>query len=54
MEDRDINATRNILYKGTPVVQLRGLRLRPDAPQDEAMKQSKDAKQIVMSQINQP
>ncbi|MBM2851593.1 MAG: family element transposase accessory protein TnpB [Candidatus Nitrosotenuis sp.] len=51
-EDRDINAARNILYKGVPVVQLRGLRLRPDAPQGEAMKQSKDAKQIVTSQIN--
>ncbi len=46
-EDRDINAARNTLYKGVPVVQLRGLRLRPDAPQGEAMKQLKDAKQIV-------
>ena len=53
-EDRDINAARNILYKGIPVVQLRGLRLGPDAPQDEAMKQSKDVKQIVVSRINQP
>jgi putative transposase len=53
-EDRDINAARNILYKGMPVVQLRGLRLRPDASQGEAMKQSKDVKQIVMSQIHQP
>lgn len=53
-EDRDINAARNILYKGTPVVQLRGLWLRPDASQGEAMKQSKDAKQIVVSQINRP
>jgi len=50
-EDRDINAARNILYKG---VQLRGPWLRPDAPQGEAMKQSKDAKQIVVSQIYQP
>ncbi|MGQ0772422.1 MAG: RNA-guided endonuclease InsQ/TnpB family protein [Nitrososphaerota archaeon] len=48
-EDRDINAARNILYKGVSVVQLRGLRLRPDAPQDEAMKQSKDTEQIVAS-----
>ncbi|MBM2852693.1 MAG: Mobile element protein, partial [Candidatus Nitrosotenuis sp.] len=53
-EDRNINAARNILYKGIPVVQLRGLRLGPDAPQDEAMKQSKDVKQIVVSRINQP
>ncbi len=53
-EDRDINAARNILYKGVPVVQLRGLRLRPDAPQGEAMKQSKDAEQIVVSQIRKP
>lgn len=30
-EDRDINAARNILYKGTPIVQLRGLWLRPNA-----------------------
>jgi transposase len=51
-EDRDINAARNILYKGVPVVQLRGLWLRPNAPQSEAMKQSKDAEQIVVSQIN--
>jgi putative transposase len=42
-EDRDINAARNILYKGVPVVQLRGLWLRPDAPQGEVVKQSKDA-----------
>ncbi|MGQ0772513.1 MAG: RNA-guided endonuclease InsQ/TnpB family protein [Nitrososphaerota archaeon] len=48
-EDRDINAARNILYKGVPVVQLRGLRLGPDAPQGEAMKQSKNAEQIVAS-----
>ena len=48
-EDRDINAARNILYKGVSVVQLRGLRLRPDAPQGEAMKQSKDVEQIVVS-----
>ncbi|TBR24863.1 MAG: transposase [Candidatus Nitrosotenuis sp.] len=52
-ENRDINAARNILYKGTPCVQLRGLRLRPNASQGEAMKQSKDVEQIVMSQINQ-
>ncbi len=45
-EDRDINAARNILYKG---VQLRGPWLRPDAPQGEAMKQFKDAEQIVVS-----
>jgi putative transposase len=50
-EDRDINAARNILYKG---VQLRGPWLRPDAPQGEAMKQSKDAEQIVVTQIPQP
>ncbi|MFY9301452.1 MAG: transposase [Candidatus Nitrosotenuis sp.] len=48
-EDRDINAARNILYKGVPVVQLRGLRLGPDASQGEAMKQSKEAEQIVTS-----
>ncbi|WKT57535.1 transposase [Candidatus Nitrosotenuis chungbukensis] len=52
-EDRDINAARNILYKGIPAVQLRGMGFRPNASQDEAMKQSKDVKQIVMSQINQ-
>lgn len=46
-ENRDINAARNILYIGVPIVQLRGLRLRPDAPQGEAMMQSKDAEQIV-------
>jgi putative transposase len=49
-EDRDINAARNILYKGA---QLRGPWLRPDAPQNEAMKQSKDAEQIVVS-VNCP
>jgi putative transposase len=48
-EDRDINATRNILYKGVPVVQLRGLWLRPDAPQGEVVKQLKDVEQIVGS-----
>ncbi len=48
-EDRDINAARNILYKGTQTVQLRGLRLGPDAPQSEAVKQSKDAEQIVLN-----
>ena len=52
-EDRDINAARNILYKGTPVVQLRGPWPRPDASQGEAVKQSKDAEQIVVSQIYQ-
>ena len=41
--DRDINAAKNIL--------ARGLRLRPDALQGEAMKQSKDAEQIAMSQV---
>jgi putative transposase len=50
-EDRDINAARNILYKG---VQLRGPWLRPDAPQGEAMKQLKDVEQIVVTQIHQP
>lgn len=49
VEDRDINAARNILYKGVPVVQLRGLRLRPDASQGEAMRQSINAEQIVTS-----
>jgi putative transposase len=53
-EDRDINAARNILYKGVSVVQLRGPWLKPNASQSEAMKQSKDAKQIVMNQIHQP
>jgi putative transposase len=47
-ENRDINAARNILYKGVEM-QLRGLRLRPDAPQGEAMKQLKDTEQIVVS-----
>ena len=41
--DRDINAAKNIL--------IRGLRLRPDALQGEAMKQSKDAEQIAVSQV---
>lgn len=41
--DRDINAAKNIL--------TRGLRLRPDALQGEAVKQSKDAKQIAVSQV---
>ncbi len=49
-EDRDINAARNILYKGVGL-QLRGLWLWPDTSQSEAMKQSKDAKQIAMSVI---
>jgi putative transposase len=53
IEDRDINAARNILYKGAPVLQLRDLWLRSDAPQGEAMKQSKDAEQIVVSQVYQ-
>lgn len=43
MVDRDINAAKNILS--------RGLRLRPDAVQGEAMKQSKDAEQIAVSQV---
>jgi len=54
VEDRDINAARNILYKGVYIMQLRGPWLRPDASQGEAMKQLKDAKQIVMTQIHQP
>ncbi|MGI0004510.1 MAG: RNA-guided endonuclease InsQ/TnpB family protein [Candidatus Nitrosotenuis sp.] len=41
--DRDINAARNILARGTRDV--------PDAVQGEAMKQSKDAEQIVLSQV---
>ncbi|HEX9846441.1 MAG TPA: hypothetical protein VGA92_08290 [Candidatus Nitrosotenuis sp.] len=49
-EDRNISAAQNILYKGIQV-QLRVLRLRPDAPQGEAMKQLKDAKQIVVSYL---
>jgi putative transposase len=53
-EDRDINAARNILYKGTPGMQLRGLWFGPNAPRGEAMKQSKDVKQIVVNQIYQP
>jgi len=48
IEDRDINAARNILYKGVQM-QLRGLWLRPNAPQGEVMKQVKDAEQIVVS-----
>jgi transposase len=43
VEDRDINAARNILYKGVEQ-QLRGMRFVPDAPQVEAMKQLKDAR----------
>jgi len=39
VEDRDINAARNILYKG--VKQLRGMRFVPDAPQVEVMKAAK-------------
>lgn len=46
-EDRDINAARNILYIGTPVVQLRGLKLGPDEPQGEVMKRLERVKQIV-------
>jgi putative transposase len=41
--DRDINAAKNIL--------ARGMRIVPDATQSEAMKQSKDAEQIVLSQV---
>jgi putative transposase len=51
VEDRDINAARNILYKG---MQLRGPWLRPDALQGETMRQLKDAKQIVVNRIQQP
>ncbi len=43
---RDINAAKNILARGTRVV--------PDAVQGEAMKQSKDAEQIVLSQVYSP
>ncbi len=39
--DRDINAARNIL--------ARGMRFVPDGSQVEAMRQSKDAEQIVIS-----
>jgi putative transposase len=41
--DRDINAARNIL--------ARGIRVMPDAIQEEAVKQSKDVEQIVLNQI---
>ena len=41
LTDRDINAARNIL--------ARGIRFVPDGSQVEAMKQSKDAEQIVVS-----
>ncbi len=41
--DRDINAAKNIL--------ARGIRVMPDAVQNEAMKQSKDVEQIVLSQV---
>lgn len=41
--DRDVNAAKNILARGTRVV--------PDAAQGEAMRQSKDAEQIVLSQV---
>lgn len=41
--DRDVNAAKNILARGMKVV--------PDAVQGEAMKQSKDVKQIVLSQV---
>lgn len=50
-EDRDINAARNILYKGIPVVRLRDLTLRSNGPQSEAVKQSKNVELIVVSQI---
>lgn len=43
--DRDVNAAKNIL--------ARGMRVVPDAVQCEAMKQSKDAEQIVLSQASQ-
>jgi hypothetical protein len=42
----DVNAAKNILARGTEDV--------PDATQSEAMKQSKDAEQIVLSQVSQP
>ncbi|MFY9300834.1 MAG: transposase [Candidatus Nitrosotenuis sp.] len=41
--DRDVNAAKNIL--------ARGMRFVPHATQGEAMKQSKDAEQIVLSQV---
>jgi putative transposase len=44
--DMDVNAAKNILARGTEDV--------PDATQSEAMKQSKDAEQIVLSQVSQP
>lgn len=43
--DRDVNAAKNIL--------ARGMRVVPDAVQCEAMKQSRDAEQIVLSQASQ-
>ena len=41
--DRDVNAAKNILARGTRDV--------PDATQGEAMKQSKDVEQILLSQV---
>ena len=46
--DRDVNASRNILNRGL-LMHPHGARFEPDAPQVEAMKQSKDAEQIVAS-----
>lgn len=48
--DRDVNAARNILARGLQK-HPQGARLEPDAVQGEAMKQSKDVKQIAPSQI---
>ncbi|MFN3654810.1 MAG: zinc ribbon domain-containing protein [Candidatus Nitrosotenuis sp.] len=42
--DRDVNASQNILK--------RGMRFVPIAPRGEAMKQSKDAKQIAVSRFS--
>jgi len=50
--DRDINAARNILARGIKQIGL-PIRSIPDAVQGEAMKQFKDAKQIVPSQFIQ-
>lgn len=48
--DRDVNAARNILARGL-LKHLQDVRLKPDAVQHEAMKQSKDAEQIAPSLI---
>lgn len=50
-ENRDINAARNILYKGIPCAATRPW-LRPDAVRYEAMNQLKDVEQIAPSLLS--